>query len=502
MEVRLETIPEAVPPEATSPPGDDLRAALRRLERAARPLDPGSTRRRHLRNRVLGLGERFLRQIRTQPGFVPDPGPGPGLDTPIPERGLPPEVVLGILEREVIPPGAHPASGAHLAYIPGGGLYHAALADWLAAVTNKYAGVFLPGPGAVRLENRVLRWVADLVGYPREAGGNLTSGGSLANLIALVAARDAHDISGDRIHRAVLYATSQVHHCIHKALHVAGIGCVRVRTLPVDDGHRMIPEALEAALAEDRAAGLLPWMVLGTAGATDTGAVDPLEPLGKIARREGCWFHVDAAYGGFFLLTPHGRRVLRGIEESDSVVLDPHKTLFLPWGSGVVLVRDGARLAASFAGSGHYLQDALPDPLEVSPAEVSPELTKPFRGLRMWLPLMLLGTGPFRAALEEKLLLARHFHREVRALGFRTGPEPDLSVVTYRWDPPGATPQEADRMNRAILEGTRRDGRVFLSSTLLEGRVTLRMAAVSFRTHLREVEQALDLLRCQVEALS
>ena len=255
------------------------------------------------------------------------------------------------------------------------------------------------------------------------------------------------------------------------------------------------------AIAEDRALGLRPWLVIAAAGTTDTGAVDPLDAIAAVAEREGCWFHVDAAYGGFFLLTDEGRAALRGIERSDSVVLDPHKTLFLPYGSGIVVVRDGARLAAAHEYTGNYMQDALREPGEISPADLSPELSKHFRALRMWLPLVLLGTGPFRAALEEKLLLARYFREEIAAAGFEVGPPPDLSIVTYRWAPPGMTLDAANRVNQAIVDGARRDGRVFLSSTMLDGRFTLRMAAVSFRTHRRTIDLAVRVLREQVAAL-
>jgi glutamate/tyrosine decarboxylase-like PLP-dependent enzyme len=204
---------------------------------------------------------------------------------------------------------------------------------------------------------------------------------------------------------------------------------------------------------------------------------------------------VDAAYGGFFLLTEHGRRVLRGIERSDSAVLDPHKGLFLPFGIGMVLVRDVRALAASNAYGGHYMQDALEHPGEISPADLSPELSKHFRALRMWLPLILLGTGPFRAALDEKLLLARYFRREVAKLGFETGPEPELSIVTFRWVPAGVPLAAANAANRRIVEAVRRDGRVFLSSTELDGRFTLRMTALAFRTHRRAIDLALAVLR-------
>jgi aromatic-L-amino-acid decarboxylase len=236
---------------------------------------------------------------------------------------------------------------------------------------------------------------------------------------------------------------------------------------------------------------------VASAGTTDTGAVDPLEAIADIARRERCWFHVDAAYGGFFLLTDQGRTALRGIERSDSAVLDPHKGLFLPYGSGVLVVRDAAPLMASHDYAGSYMQDAAREPTEISPADASPELSRHFRGLRMWLPLVLLGTAPFSAALEEKLLLARYFRREIELAGYEVGPEPDLSIVTYRWVPPGASPERVNALNQAIVEGARRDGRVFLSSTMLDGRYTLRMASLAFRTHRRTMDLAVRVLREQ-----
>jgi glutamate/tyrosine decarboxylase-like PLP-dependent enzyme len=229
--------------------------------------------------------------------------------------------------------------------------------------------------------------------------------------------------------------------------------------------------------------------------------VDPLEAIAAIAQRERCWFHVDAAYGGFFLLTDYGRRMLAGIERSDSVVLDPHKGLFLPYGAGIVLVRDARLLAATHSYSGHYMQDAMQDQGEASPADLSPELSKHFRAVRMWLPLVLLGTRPFQAALDEKLLLARYFYRGIRALGFEVGPEPDLSIVTFRWAPPGASLERANQVNQAIVDGVRRDGRVFLSSTMLDGRFTLRLAALAFRTHRTTIDLALRVLQQQIAAV-
>jgi glutamate/tyrosine decarboxylase-like PLP-dependent enzyme len=350
------------------------------------------------------------------------------------------------------------------------------------------------------MENMLVRWVADLVGYPAGAAGHIASGGSVANLTAIATARDAHRLRGADYASAVVYLTTQAHHSIDKALRIAGMREAQVRRVPMDSGYRMVPDALEQAIVADRARGLRPWLVVAAAGTTDTGAVDPLDANGVVARRERCWFHLDAAYGGFFLLTAQGRAALRGIERSDSVVLDPHKGLFLPYGAGIVVVRDAEPLVASHDYAGSYMQDARREPGEVSPADVSPELSKHFRALRMWLPLILLGTRPFRAALEEKLLLARYFHQQIERAGYEVGPVPDLSVVTYRWVPPGASADRIDDINRAIVDGSRRDGRVFLSSTMLDGRFTLRMAALAFRTHRRTIDLAVRVLREQAAA--
>ena len=479
-----------------------MRQQIQDLERRARSLEPDARQRQQLRNAVVASSERFLESVGELPGFIPASQQGSGLlAAPITEHGMPIEAAIELLEEHVIRPGAHPASGNHLAFLSSGGLYHSALADYLAAVSNKFGGLFFTGPGLVRMENLVVRWVADLLGYPAGAGGCTLSGGSLATLTAITAARDAHRLRAGDVASAVVYLTSQTHHALHKALHIAGLGEAQLRTIPVDESFRMRPDALAETIAADRAQGLRPWLVVGTAGTTDTGTVDPLEALAEVAERETCWFHVDAAYGGFFLLTEHGRRLMRGIERSDSAVLDPHKSLFLPWGCGMVVVRDVRTLTTSFGSTGSYLQDAL-EAGELSPADLSPELTRPFRALRMWLPLILLGTEPFRAALDEKLLLARYFHQEIQALGFEVGPAPDLSVVTYRWVPPGVTPESTDRINQDILEAVRRDGRVFLSSTVLNGRFTLRMAALGHRTHLAAIDRALELLAAQVVALA
>lgn len=481
----------------------DLIARLKQLERAGRALEPGGARRRKLRDAVVASTERFLRKVRTQKAYQETEDRGAGiLSRQISETGIPLSAAIRMLEHDVLRPGSGPTSPAHLAYIPGGGIYHSALGDFWAAVTNKYAGIFFTGPGLVRMENLLVRWSADLVGYPAAAGGHLASGGSVATLAAVATARDVHRLKGADFSRAVVYLTSQAHHCIEKAIRIAGLGEAQVRHVAMDGAYRMRPDALASMIAADRQNGLLPWLILAAAGTTDTGAVDPLDQIADIARREQCWFHVDAAYGGYFLLTDHGRRLLKGIERSDSVVLDPHKGLFIPFGVGIALVRDAGPMAQTHSYTGHYMQDAQQDQSEVSPADTSAELTKHFRALRMWLPLMLEGTAPFAAGLEEKLLLARYFHREVQKLGFEVGPSPDLSIVTFRWAPAGMSLERTNQLNQSIVDGIRRDGRVFLSSTMLDGRFTIRLAVLNFRTHRSAIDLALKILKEQLVALS
>jgi len=467
---------------------------IRELERLRRPLEPGPAERAALQRPVLAYAEDFLERIDEIPAYVRDKGASGAVRlSPIGEHPTALDELLRLLGTSVDTPGLNPASGGHLGYIPGGGIYTSALGDYLADVTNRYAGVWFASPGAVEMENLLLDWMAELVGYPAGSAGNLTSGGSVANLVAVVTARHAHGLRARDYDRAVVYLTAQAHHCVEKALRIAGMEEAPRRYLATDERWRMRPDALEAAVAEDRAAGRIPWMVVASAGTTDVGAIDPLPAIGEVARREGLWYHVDAAYGGFFALVPEARPRLAGMELSDSIVLDPHKGLFLPYGSGAVLVKDRKVLARAHRYQAAYMQDTVAEEaMDVrSPAELSPELTKHFRGLRLWLPLKLHGVAPFRACLEEKLLLTRWFHERVGELGFERGPDPELSVSTYRWVP-GAG--DADAFNEAIVRRVHEDGRVFISSTRLDGRFTLRMAALAFRTRLETLELLLEVL--------
>ena len=471
---------------------------IKRLEAQARRLELDASQRAGFLDQVAAYSQRFLDGIGDEPAY--------GLadsraiyESPPAEEGIDLAQALALLRDNVDGAGINTTSGRFMGYIPGGGLYPAALGDYLAAVSNRYAGHFFASPGAVRVENMLLKWMASAVGYPASTLGNLTSGGSAANLLAIVAARDAYAIEGPKLERSVVYLTEHAHHSVDKALHVAGLsGCIR-HEVPADANYRMDARALEMAIVSDQMAGLIPWLIVAAAGTTNTGAVDPLAEIAEIAADHQLWFHVDGAYGAFFALCPEGRAALTGMAASDSLVLDPHKTLFLPYGTGAVLVRDGSQLYASQNYEAAYMQHIPEDIEEVSPSELSFELTKHFRGLRLWLPLKLFGLAPFRAALSEKIHLARYFHQQIQHLnGFEAGPVPDLSIVTYRYRPPRG---DADEFNQQLVKEIQQAGRVFITSTRVGGRFVLRLAVVSFRTHLDDIDQALETLSWTADKL-
>jgi glutamate/tyrosine decarboxylase-like PLP-dependent enzyme len=478
----------------------ELRNHILSLQSRSRTLEPGAGERAEIRNEVLEYTERFLDDIGELKAWNDSEDKGLGLyDDPIKEGPSAIGDLLHSVKIHVDDPHLNAASGGHLAYVPGGGIYYSALADYMVAVSNKYAGVFYAGPGAVRMENMLIKWMADLMGFPGSTAGNLTSGGSIANLVGIVTARDTHEIRGRDYEKTVIYASSQMHHCLDKAIRIAGLAECILRHLPLDDGYRIIPSKLEESVLKDKADGLNPFLVIGSAGTTDVGAIDPLNDIAEITESHGLWFHVDGAYGACFMLVSSERRKFKGIERADSLVIDPHKGLFLPYGTGVILVKDAENLARSHHYQANYMQDAEHGEDELSPADVSPELTKHFRGMRLWLPLKLMGVAPFRAALEEKLCLTRYFHERVQKIeGIEAGPEPDLSITYFRYLPRRG---DADEFNEELISRIRTDGRVFLSSTTLDDEFVIRFACLSFRTHLYHVDLLLDLIQTNIEQM-
>jgi len=396
------------------------------------------------------------------------------------------------------------AGPGYLAYIPGGGIYTAALADFVANALNRYTGLAAPAPALFRLEQDVLAWLCASFGYGADARALLTPGGSSANLAAVVTARHEHFGDGGNFERAIVYTSTQAHHSVAKAVRLAGIPAANVRLIGVDDAFRLKVDALGSQVESDRAKGLSPFLVIGAAGTTNTGAVDPLGALADRCRAERLWLHVDGAYGGAFVLCDEGRSRLAGIEHADSIAFDPHKGMFLPYGTGCLLVRDGNKLHQAHHLDAEYLQDLGSSAGSVpwSPAELGPELSRDFRGLRLWLPLMLHGAGAFRDALTEKLALADRFTEGLEGLIAAGAPieivaRPQLSLVAFRLSARQGEPvSEWNRRNGALLSAVNAKNRVHLSSTLLPTRLgnafTLRVCVLSFRTHARHIDACLE----------
>lgn len=463
------------------------------LEAKSKALELDSTHRHELFDAVSRYTNDFLDTLPDQKAYTAqgyDPSPHDEILRPGEKSTM--QDLLSYLAKRVDTPGINLSSGGHFGFIPGGGLYEAALGDYLAAVTNRYAGVFSASPGAVRLENAMVRWAGEVIGYSGDFGGNLSSGGSMANLTAIATARHAKNIKNRDSDTTVIYTTRRTHHSVYKALKVSGLHECVMRHIDLDANYRMDVSKLEAQIEQDLNAGLKPFLCIINAGSTDLGAVDPLIGVSKVSKKYNLWLHVDAAYGGFFMLTKWGQQILKGIELADSVILDPHKGMFLPYGTGIVLVKNKQHLLDTFQYNASYLQDIRDREHEDSPTDLSAELSKHFRGLRMWIPLKIHGVDPFRDSLDEKLLLTRYLWDHIRELGFEMGPYPDLTVMIFRYT---KGIDQADELNHKILNDIQQDGRTFTSSTTIDGKFYLRAAILSFRSHKEQVDTFIDMIK-------
>jgi aromatic-L-amino-acid decarboxylase len=469
----------------------------RPLPQRAASLDLPGDRLRHVTDECVRFALHQVETIDAQPSWDHDgvEEVAASFREPPPESGEPIEALLPRLERAVAK-SLNSAGPGYLAYIPGGGVYPAALGDYLALTTNRYVGLSAPAPALAQIEHTALDWLRRMVGFPEGAQGILTSGGSLSNFTAIVTARRTR--LPENFLDGVIYLSEQSHHSVAKAALLAGFPEGNLRTLPVDERCRVRPEGLERAIRDDRARGLTPFLVVANAGTTNTGAVDPIPAIADLCAREGLWLHIDGAYGGFFRLAPGGERLLPGIERADSLTLDPHKGLFLPYGTGCLLVRDVETLRRAHGSRAGYLQDLHGAGSLVSFADISPELSREFRGLRLWLPLKLFGVAAFRDNLREKLELARWAWEELRSEpGIECLDEPQLSVVPFRYVPKSG---DADAFNARLMQAVHARRRVFLSSTTLRGRYVLRLCILSFRTHGDRVAMAVeDLVECARE---
>jgi glutamate/tyrosine decarboxylase-like PLP-dependent enzyme len=426
-----------------------------------------------------------------------------------PESPTPFETVLGRLVDDVLPYRAHVDHPRFFAFVPGAPTWPGVLGDLIASGANIFQGTWLSSAGVSALELTVLDWFCRWVGFPEGAGGLFLSGGSAANLTALACAR----ASRYGAHRSdlVVYCSAETHSSAPRAARVLGFADERIRTVAVDDEDRVRVDALASMVVADRAAGLEPFLLVANAGTTSTGAVDPLDALAELCARERLWLHVDAAYGGFAVLTERGRAELAGMARADSLALDPHKWLYQPFETGCLLVRDVLLLERAFHVMPPYLQDtALPtagggsggtERLPVNFANRGIQLTRTARVLKVWLSVQTFGLGAFRAAIDSTLDLARYAESRIRRSATLELLTPArLGIVCFRRRPTDET-QSCDELNAALLHALLAAGIAMISSTRVGGAFALRLCVLNYRTRRGDIDDVIDWLESTTSPL-
>jgi len=408
-----------------------------------------------------------------------------------PEQGQTLDPLLDSLFEEWIPRSFNTASPGYLAFIPSGGVFPAALADLIANTVNRYTGVWLAAPALVQLEANVLDWLRDWMQFPPSTRGVFTTGGSMANCTAIVCARERQ--LGHDIRPGVLYTSDQVHHSVLKSARLAGVMPDRVRSIPVDAQFRMRMDVLRETIRRDRDSGLKPFLVVSSAGTTNTGAVDPLVEVGDVCRAENLWHHIDGAYGAFFHLCPELRPLLAGLPEADSLTLDPHKGMFLPYGTGALLVADGEVLRRAHSVTASYMPANQEDAQLYDPHQFGPDLSRGYPGLRVWLSVKLFGAARYRSAIAEKRALALEAAARIGALEHVViDAEPQLSLFAFHLEWPGSTLEQQNAATRDLMERVTRRGKVMITGCEAGGRVLARVCVLSFRTRRDRMEIAVQ----------
>ncbi len=421
------------------------------------------------------------------------------LDEPMPEEPQDMETLLGTFKERVYPYAIHPDHPRFFGYIPCSGSIVGILADALASGTNFFAGHWYAAAGPSQVELVVLDWFKTMLGYPAEAGGLLVSGGSMANLTALTAAR--HNKLGERFDDGVLYVSEQSHASIERAAKVIGFRQDQIRYIAVDEAYRLNVQVLKQAVEADRNAGLRPFCVVANAGSTNTGAVDPISEVADFTLEQNLWLHADAAYGGFSMLSERGRHLLRGIDRADSITLDPHKWLYVPFEAGCLLCKDRKNLERTFTMHPEYLQDINRDDDLVNFCDHGIQLTRSFRALKIWMTLKHYGIEKFQTLVNQHLdlaLLATALFDRSPVLEVMVRPQ--LGVVCFRYIPESPIPDHMDRetylqqLNEVLVERIHHDGQALLSTTRLQNRYTIRFCPMNHRTTMEDVISTITVL--------
>ena len=390
-------------------------------------------------------------------------------------------------------------------YITGSPAPIGVLADLLAAAVNPNVAAWDLSPMASEIEAQSIRWIAELIGYPAEAGGILVSGGNMANMVCFLAARARQAdwpvrTEGLRAHPSLIaYVSRDAHTWIQKAADMFGMGTTAVRWIEVDAERRMRPEALARAIEADSAGGHRPFLVAATAGTVGTGAVDPLEAIGAICRERKLWFHVDGAYGAPAAAVPDASPDLRGMERADSVALDPHKWLYSPLEAGCVLVRKIEHLREAFIFHPEYYAFRKQEGAPINFLDHGPQNSRGFRALKVWLGLRMVGREGYRRMIADDIALTRVMHGAVSAHAELEAWTCNLSICTFRYVPADLRQDEASRpeaetapyldaLNRELLARLQGGGEAFVSNAVIDGRFLLRACIVNFRTQRSDVE--------------
>jgi aromatic-L-amino-acid decarboxylase len=461
-------------------------------------LDPEEVRR--LGHRAADLVADHCAALRDRPVFGKVGRSAGVFDEPLPEVGRTADAVLDAVRDHVL---THPFGNSHprfFAFINATADPLGTVADYLASAMN--SNCWGGDHAAIHVEDRVIRWIAEILGLPAAAEGILTSGGSMANFTALAAARRAKSpcVREDGFAATpplVVYASEEAHSCVDKAVDLLGIGTKQLRTIPTDERFRIRVDRLREAITADRAGGLRPAIVVGNAGSVNTGVIDPLDELAETCAREDLWFHVDGAYGAMACVSPKLRPLFAGLERADSVATDPHKWLYVPYEVGATLVREPGRLADAFRRPAAYLVHDPDSPL-IGPVlfnERGPELSRGFKALKVWMGLKRHGREGYAAAVEHDVAMARFLAEEVRGHeDFELLAEPGLSIVNFRYRPHGRVLEEADLdgLNRRIANRLVASGAFFFAPTIIRGQTSLRVAIVNFRTREDDLRALLD----------
>jgi aromatic-L-amino-acid decarboxylase len=448
----------------------------------------------------------YLERVRERPVWQPIPDDVRArFAEPLPRNGSELDEVHSRFMTEILPYSVGNAHPGFMGWVHGGGTAVGMLAEMLAAGLNANVGGRNQIP--VEVERQIVRWMRELFGFPETASGLFVTGTSMANLIALrVACTAALDPSsvrkgiGTGQGHLVAYASEDVHGCIRQAMELAGFNSDEaLRIVPSDAEHRLDVARLEAAIVADRAAGLAPFLVVGTAGTVDVGAIDDLEAIASVAAREGLWFHVDGAFGALGILSPELAPRLTGIERAHSVAFDFHKWLQVPYDAGFVLVRDGDRHRAAFSSPAAYLRREARGLAAGSPwpCDLGPDLSRGFRALKTWFTFLVYGTERLGRSISGTCQLARY-------LGERVAAEPrlemlapvSLNIVCFRY-----RADEPDRINRAIVVRLQESGVAAPSTTVLRGQLAIRCAIVNHRTERRDVDVMLEAVLAHGDAL-